>query len=276
MKDQPSPADFATKMTPAVHRAAKLARLLEGSVVNTPKMGERTAVKQALTEADTRVQETILSALYEEFPTVALAAEEETPGVERFPEQGESLVIIDPIDGTLHSYLEERGPYAVIVGLALAGEMKSALVALPREDVLFRGSFGVGAETLGSGEVPERASASADGDVIFVSHNVPDSIRQALKAEGLEVVPACGGAVAVAPLIQGVRAGLRLADRSNATGISIRGRVGLVIAREAGVSILGDRGQAFPVNLDEPHWALTLAADENDQSMLQRIIGSDG
>ncbi|MDE0884510.1 MAG: hypothetical protein OSB70_03135 [Myxococcota bacterium] len=276
MKDQPSPADFVTKMTPAVYRAAELARLLEGTVVNTPKLGERTAVKQALTEADTRVQEIILSELYEHFSTVALAAEEETPGVERFPAQGESLVIIDPIDGTLHSYLEKRGPYAVIVGLALGGELKSALVALPREGVLFRGSLGAGAETLGSEKVAERASATADGDVILVSHNVPDPIRLALSAEGLEVVPACGGAVAVAPLIEGVRAGLRLADRANATGISIRGRVGLVIAREAGVSILGDRGQTFPVNLDEPHWALTLAADESDQSMLQRIIGSHG
>jgi len=274
MKDQPSPADFATKMTPAVHEAAELARSLEGAVVNTPKMGEVTAVKQALTEADTRVQETILSTLFEYFPNVALAAEEETSGVERFPSQGDSLVIIDPIDGTLQSYLERRGPYAVIVGLALDGEVKSALVALPRENLVFRGSLGAGAEIQENGKACERVSATADGDAILVSHNTPEPIRDALVAEGLEVVPACGGAVAVAPLIPGVRAGLRFADPANATGISIRGRVGLLIAREAEASILGDRGQAFPSNLDDPHWALALAAESRDQSMLQRIIES--
>jgi len=34
--------------------------------------------------------------------------------IERFPERADARVIIDPIDGTLHSYLEGLGPYAVI------------------------------------------------------------------------------------------------------------------------------------------------------------------
>ncbi len=271
MKNQPDLDTFADKMTPAVERAAQIALSLEGRVVNTPKVEESTAVKQALTEADTRVQEEILEALYEHFPDVCLAAEEETPRVEDFQSGGDSLVIIDPIDGTLQSYLQKMGPYAVIVGLAVRREVRAALIALPREGFLFRGSREKGAEVLARGQEFRASAASSDGDGIYVSHNVPPEMRTALEAEGFRVVPACGGAVAVAPLVPGIRAGLRLAERRSQSGVSIRGRAGLAIAHEAGAVIRGERGEAFAADLDTPHWTLCVTADEDDQAILQRI-----
>jgi hypothetical protein len=114
--------------------------------------------------------------------------------------------------------------------------------------------------------------ASADGDRVFVSHSVPANVRAALGAEGLEVIPACGGAVSVAPLLPGVRAGLRIVPRTSESGLSVRGRVGLTIAREAGAFIRGDRGEIICDDLDAPHWLLCLTADEEDQRLLQKIM----
>ena len=48
-----------------------------------------------------------------------LEAEEDTPSVSRFSESGDALVVIDPIDGTLRFDLEAKGPYAVMIGLAI-------------------------------------------------------------------------------------------------------------------------------------------------------------
>ncbi|HIF95655.1 MAG TPA: hypothetical protein EYQ54_01265 [Myxococcales bacterium] len=272
MQKQPNFNAFAAKMTPAVQRAAATARALEGKVTNTPKAFEPTAIKQALTEADTRAQEIILEALAENYPQVSLEAEEDTPRVKDFQGEGDALVIIDPIDGTLQSYLEGLGPYATIVGLAIERRMHSAIVALPREGLLFRGSSGGCAEVIDDSEGLRPVQASADGDRVFVSHNVPANVRAALAAEGLEVIPACGGAVSVAPLLPGVRAGLRIVPRTSESGLSVRGRVGLTIAREAGAFIRGDRGGIFRDDLDTPHWLLCLTADEGDQGLLQKIM----
>ena len=275
MKNQPDLKAFAANMTTAVQRGATIAHALEGRVTNTPKAFELTAVKQALTEADTRVQEIILEALLEYYPGVSLEAEEDTQAVKGFPAQGDSVVIIDPIDGTLQSYLEGRGPYATIVGLAIERRVRSALVALPREGLLFRGTAGEGAEVIAGAGDPQPAVASADGNGIIVSHNAPAHVRTALEAEGFEVMPGCGGAVSVAPLLPGVRAGMRFVSQESEFGLSIRGRVGLTIAREAGASVQGDRGEIFPDDLDTPHWTLSLAANQQDQVLLREIMGRE-
>jgi hypothetical protein len=263
---------FSVSLTPAVQRAAEIALELEGRVSNRPKASERTAVKQALTEADISVQEEILGALLEHYPNVSLAAEEDTPRVKGFRTDSPALVIIDPIDGTLHSYLNGEGPYSVIVGLAYERRMRSGLVALPREGLLFRGREGGGAQVVAKNGSACAVEALADGDRVIVSHSVGDDIRAALQAEGLEVIPGSGGAVSIAPLLPGVRAGLRLASRESRNGISIRGRVGLTVAREAGAFIRGDRAETFPVDLDTPHWTLCVTAEEEDQQRIERLL----
>ena len=237
---------------------------------NSPKTGESTAVKQALTEADTATQEVILESLLEHYPGVSLAAEEDTERVSRFPEQADATVIIDPIDGTLHSYIEGGGPYAVMVGLAIQGRYQSGLVSLPREGIHFDATRGRGAYALTNGRTRRPARAVADGNRILVSHGMPEGVTQALVAQGYEVIPACGGAVSVAPLIKGVRAGLRWAG--GPLGISIRGRVGVVIAREAGaiVTTLG-RGD-FPSDMGTPAPTLIIASDSSDLELLSNAF----
>ena len=125
------PEAFVRALAPALRQSASIARALEGRVANRPKRGEATPVKAALTIADTASQEALLVPLFEHFPSVRLAAEEDTPSTACFARSGPELVVIDPIDGTLRFYLEGRGPYAVMIGLARDGAYDAALVALP-------------------------------------------------------------------------------------------------------------------------------------------------
>lgn len=263
---------FAEKLSPAVQRAAAFARSLEGKVANEPKLGETSAVKQALTQADVGTQEIILQSLLEHFPEVCLAAEEDTETVAAFPKDADARVVIDPIDGTLRSYLEASGPYAVIVGLAIRGIYQTALVSLPREGLYFEGARGRGASVMTSGKTRSPVRAAADGKRVFVSHGMPDAAIEVLRSRDYEVISACGGAVAVAPLVKGVCAGLRWANTS--LGISIRGRVGVLIAREGGALVRATNGSEFPEDMQTPSATLLVASDPRQLDDLDEALAA--
>lgn len=265
--------DFVETLGPALRQAAAVARALEGRVPNRPKEGAGSDVKAALTLADTAAQEAVLAALQERYPQVALRAEEETPGVAPFPPEapGRPLVVIDPIDGTLRSYLEHRGPYAVMVGLALEGRYQAALVALPREGLFFDGVRGGPARRTRPRGEARTVRAEADGDAVLVSHEMPDAVRKRLAARGYAPVPGCGGAISVAPLIPGVRGGLRLAGDS----VSIRGRIGVLIARAAGACALAEGGDPFPDDLETTARALAVAAGPDDARRLLEALAPE-
>lgn len=271
MSTAPDPALFSRELAPVLREAASIARALEGRVANRPKRGESTPVKAALTIADSACQEVLLLSLLEHFPRVRLEAEEVTPSVRRFPSDGEALVVIDPIDGTLRFYLEGAGPYAVMIGLARSREYRAALVALPREELYFVATRGGGASVAHGNGPAQRAALGASGNRVFVSHNLPGVAVETLEAQGLEVVPASGGAIAVAPLVPGVRAGLRLA-RESPQGVSIRGRIGALIAEEAGALVRCETGEPFPRDIEAKATALLVAGNREDLGALQRAL----
>ncbi len=104
----------------------------------------------------------------------------------------------------------------------------------------------------------EAATPSRDGRALYLSDSVPDAVAQRLVARGFAVQRACGGAVAVAPLVPGVRGGLRVAKLGP---ISTRGRIGLLVATEAGASVETGDGSPFPVSIDEAADTLIVASD---------------
>jgi hypothetical protein len=269
-----SPRRFVELLVPAVWHAAAIARALEGRVPNRPKQREATPAKAALTEADSAAQEAILVPLLEHFPGVGLLAEEDTPSVPEFPVREKSFVVVDPIDGTLRSYLEGAGPYSVMVGLCVEGRFDAALVALPREGLLFVAAQGGGARIARPRAEPRPLRAEATGSRVLVSHETPPPVQDRLRDRGFEVVFGSGGAISVAPLIPGVRAGLRLPNPSD--GISIRGRIGLLISSEAGAVMENQRGERFPSRIDEPARALLLAASEEDMDHLRYALAASG
>ncbi|MDJ0787290.1 MAG: inositol monophosphatase family protein [Myxococcota bacterium] len=266
---------FVERIGPAVRQAAAIARALEGRVRNQPKSGENSAIKAAMTIADSAAQEAILVPLLEHFPEVSLEAEEDTPNVAGFGPGHPLSVVIDPIDGTLQSYLEGRGPYAVIAGLADEAGYLGGLVALPREGLFLDAVRGGGARRtrpLGSPR-PARVRTDPDGARrVLVSHGLPEAGRDVLKDAGLEPLGGCGGAISVAPVLPSVRGGLRLLPEGGS--ISVRGRVGALIAREAGALVQMEGGAPFPLDLRTPARALVVAASQADAEILHRAVAA--
>ena len=270
MRGVPDPIEFVRALRPSLRRAAAAARSMEGRVANQPKSGEARPAKAALTSADTATQETILVDLLAAFPNVALEAEEDTETVERFPAQAEARVVIDPIDGTLHSYLEGLGPYGIMVGLEVGGAYQAALVALPREGLYFDAVRGGGASVATEDSAPIRATPSQQGRGVIVSHGLPEEVAARLREGGFEPTPGCGGAVAVAPLLPGVCAGLRIAGPPG--DVSIRGRIGALISAEAGARLRKEGGEPFPTRNDAAARALLVTAGEEELAALEAAL----
>ena len=264
------PAAVVEVLVPAMRQAASIARALEGRVQNTPKQDEPTAVKQALTVADTATQEALLVPIAEHFPTVALEAEEDTETARLFASEGPVRVVCDPIDGTLHSYLRGEGPYGVLVGLARDGRYDAALVALTREGLFYDAVRGQGARACRAGGEPGEAKVYGSGTRVLVSHGMPEAVFASIREAGWEPLPACGGAIAVAPLIKGVRAGLRWGNAPE--GVSVRGRIGLLIAREAGLVVRAPGLRPFPDDLATREAGLIVACDEADLPALDAAL----
>jgi fructose-1,6-bisphosphatase/inositol monophosphatase family enzyme len=270
MQALPTPDEFVRTLSPALDQAAAIAASLQGRVPNVPKAGESTAVKAALTIADTAAQEALLVPLLARFRAARLEAEENTHGVELFTGSAPAhRIVIDPIDGTLHFYLAGLGLYAVMAGYAVDERYQAALVALPREGLRFDGVRGRGVRRGRLGAVPEPARGVADGDGILLSDGVPGAVEVRLRAEGFHTERGSGGAVAVAPLLPGVRGGLRV---SKYRTISARGRIGTLLAREGGALVETADGTPFPDSLDAPATSLVVAADRETAAAIQKAL----
>ena len=269
----PQPSEFVAALEPALLRAAKIAREYDGTVHNTPKAEELTNVKKALTRADLECQEAILAAVWQHCPGVALRAEEATSLVERFPEVSDAVVVIDPIDGTLHFYLEQGGPYAIIVGLAIRNRYDAALLALPRERFVFEAVRGGGAFMIDAGGVRQPAVLHNDARRVLVSHGLDPVAVAVLNERGYEVQSACGGAISVAPMIPGVCAGLRIAN-NDPPNLSVRGRVGLLVSREAGAIAIRGNGTPFPDDIEATAATLLLAGTRDHLEALEAALAA--
>jgi len=252
------PAAFVEDLWAAIHQAAAIARSLEGRVANHPKTGEESAVKAALTIADTAAQEALLVPLLRRFSDVRLEAEEDTETVGRFSGERDARVVIDPIDGTLRSYLKGDGPYAVMAGLDIEDRYQAMILALPRERLFIRSCEGEGAALAVGDALPEPVRATADGDTVMVSYDLPEAVGARLRERGWKLREGCGGALAVAPLLPGVVGAVRV---PSPRPLSPRGRIGLLASREAGARIVCADGPAS-TRLSEPLRHVAVAADD--------------
>ena len=251
--------EFLQAGIPAVLRASALARSLEGTATNVPKLKEISPVKAAMTLADSETQEVILLSLRERFSSAQLLAEEDTSSVSSFSEQGEETIVLDPIDGTFHGYLGGEGPYSTNLGLVKEGRYSVSIVSLPREHLIFYVSSEGAPKIQEATGAPRLARVTSKGRGIFVSQYVPDSVRTALSEKGYEPTFGSGGAISVAPLVPGVVAGLRVSP--SAEGVSIRGRVGLPITLAAG-AIAATKSGDFPLEISQKSDHLITATDE--------------
>jgi fructose-1,6-bisphosphatase/inositol monophosphatase family enzyme len=235
--------EFIEAMTLPVWQAMAAVRWLEGRVANRPKLEEITPEKAALTDGDCVSQEILLVALRAHFPDVELSVEENTPSVALFRgNRSGQTVVIDPIDGTLR-YVRQDGPYAILVGLEREGRVEASLVGLPVTRTLIRSVRGEGTEIATFDRSFRKAPLASDGRILLVSYGLPDEVRARLEACGYKLVTAAGGAIGVAPLLDGVSGALRLSAQDE--GLSHRAWVAALPTLEAGGVVEGLEG-AFP------------------------------
>lgn len=146
------PLRFLDAVVPVVRQCAAASRLFHGAVADIGKTADSTLIgahaqraSGVLTILDSAFQDLILGAVAARFPKVRCIAEERTPARRAFAgNDGDEVVILDPIDGTLH-FQRGDAPYHICIGLARRGRMVAAAVARPTEDKLFTAVRGGGA-----------------------------------------------------------------------------------------------------------------------------------
>jgi hypothetical protein len=74
-------------------------------------------------------------------------------------------------------------------------------------------------------------------------------------------------------MIPGVCAGLRVAN-NDPPNVSIRGRVGVLIAREAGAIAIREDGREFPDDIEEPARTLLVAGNRDHLAALEAAVGA--
>lgn len=267
-----SPADFVDALTVPVRQAMAAVRWLEGRVRNRPKLDEVRPEKAALTDADCVSQEILLVAVAARFPWVELSVEEDTPQVERFSRnRSESSVVIDPIDGTLR-YLLGDGPYAILVGLEREGRVEAALVGLPQADTLVRAVRGGGAE-ISIRDTPFRtAYAERGGSEVLVSPGLSPDVRERLEGRGHNLVTAAGGAIGVAPLLDGVCGAVRVSAAPE--GLSRRAWLSALPTLEAGGTVESPHGE-FPERYEPDVPGVIVGANAEEVRQLRTSLLRD-
>jgi len=265
-----SPREFVERMTLPVRQAMAAVRWLEGRVRNRPKVEELTPEKAALTDGDCVSQEILLVALREHFPGVSVSVEEDTPTAEAFAANRSSeTVVIDPIDGTAR-YLRGDGPYAILVGLEREGRVESALVAVPQLGALMRAVRGGGAEISVADGPFVAARVKRRGPQLLVSHGLPQDVRARVNAALLKPIVAAGGAIGVAPLLDGCCGGLRIAGEP--TGLSRRAWISGLPTLEAGGCVETLVGR-FPERFEPGVTGVLIAPNAAEVGALRELLG---
>lgn len=257
-------------MTLPVRQAMAAVRWLEGRVRNRPKSDESTPEKAALTDGDCVSQEILLVALRAHFPGVSVMVEEDTPTAEAFASnRAAETVVIDPIDGTAR-YLRGDGPYAILVGFEREGVVEASLVALPQFGVLVRAVRGGGAEISVADGAFARAEVRRRGAQLLVSHGLRQDVRARANAALLKPIVAAGGAIGIAPLVDGCCGGLRIAV--DAIGVSRRAWISALPTLEAGGCVEALDGP-LPARFETGVAGVLVGANARDVAQLRELLG---
>jgi fructose-1,6-bisphosphatase/inositol monophosphatase family enzyme len=121
MKEDNYYIELIRKYEPVFLKAGELSVKLQSGVIAKKKLTTSTYEIDVVTDADIQIQETILSALSKtELSECRVVAEEKTESVDKFNQDGELLLAIDPIDGT-YRYAAGAPIYSMIISIQKFG-----------------------------------------------------------------------------------------------------------------------------------------------------------
>lgn len=163
MPARTDPNEFVAALLPVVHQCARASMIFYGQVADVGKSADtRLTGRKAqdastvFTALDSGLQDILLSVVLERFAHLRVIAEERTPLLRRFGGRGsDEVLILDPIDGTLH-FRQGDAPYHISIGLARQGRMQAAIVARPTEEKVFTAIRGEGAYVQVGQDPPRR------------------------------------------------------------------------------------------------------------------------
>ncbi len=257
----------------AALQGGSVTRYLQKEISLQEKPGEKTPESAALTAVDLAVQEVILRLLIRFFSDSAVDAEEDTPTVSHFmpPGNSRSLIVIDPVDGTLN-YARGSDDYAVMASFIQNGFYLASLIYFPAGDEMYWAVKGKGAWYGKGEEISRLAIGESLPDLLLVSPRVGENYRQLLADVGLKIEQShCSAVDSLAPAMARARAAVstKKLDRRRA--------IGFLITKEAGGSIMvGGRPWSGedPENLENVSPSLAASTTELGYSLHSIVAGN--
>ncbi|XP_075069381.1 inositol monophosphatase 2 [Mixophyes fleayi] len=131
-------------MDTAVQLALRSGQVVRKALMEEKRVSTKTSVVDLVTETDHFVEELIISALREKFPSHRFIGEESTSAGSKCVLTESPTWIIDPIDGTCN-FVHRFPPVAVSIGFAVNRELEFGVIYHCTEEKMYTGRRGRGA-----------------------------------------------------------------------------------------------------------------------------------
>ncbi|MDB9528055.1 inositol monophosphatase family protein [Oscillatoria sp. CS-180] len=254
MSATPTPRQILETLLPPLRMAAGYSRHIQAKIAAQPAKEGPNKFSMALTDADLSVQTFVEVALLGSFPNIRFYGEEYEQSYNtkyfraiNLGPEGDYLVTLDPIDGTLF-YMDGFPNYQIIVTVLNADGFEAVLAMSPAEDSYYMAFRGKGThvgrldQDLDACQPLEIASSNAP---IFLGTRIaPLKSKLSDRYEVISVSEDYSPDVPI-PNVNGVLKG-QLAGVILAAGKFIDGGALSFLAQEAGCIVTDHQGQRLP------------------------------
>ncbi len=217
-----------------------------------------------VTEADQRAEALILRELKAHFPDIPVVAEEEVAAGRVPALDGNTFILVDPLDGT-KEFINKREDFTVNIALIENGTPITGVVYAPARNTAYSGTKGK-AEKLGIVDgkiatrtaISTRATGSAQVAVASRSHNSPETVAF-LEEKGITEYKSVGSSLKFCLVAEGEadvypRFGRTMEWDTAAGDAVLRAAGGMTLNTDGSPFIYGKRNQAHDADFANPHF----------------------
>lgn len=253
MSSTPTPRQILTTLLPPLRLAASYSRQIQTKIAAQPAKAGPNPFSMALTDADLSVQTFVEVALLGSFPNIRFYGEEFEQSyntkyfraIDLGPE-GDYLVTLDPIDGTLF-YMDGFPNYQIILTVLNADGFEAVLALSPAEDQYYYALRGQGTRV---GQLAQDLDACqpltlSPTETVFLGTRIAPLKSQLSDRYPIISVSEDYAADRPIPNVNGILKG-QLGGVVLAAGKFIDGAALAFLAQEAGCIVTDHQGQPLP------------------------------
>ncbi|MEO1095746.1 MAG: inositol monophosphatase family protein [Cyanobacteria bacterium J06638_28] len=254
MASTPTPRQILTTLLPPLRMAAGYARHIQAKIAAQPSKEGPNMFSMALTDADLSVQTFVEVALLGSFPAIRFYGEEyeQSYNTKYFRSialgpEGDYLVTLDPIDGTLF-YMDGFPNYQIILTVLNADAFEAVLAVSPAEDCYYyrlRGQASQVTPLSKDLEAGQPLPINPDSDRIFLGTRMAELKTMLSDRYSVISVSEDYSKEARIPNVNGILKG-ELGGVILAGGKFIDGAALAVLAQGAGCIVTDHQGNALP------------------------------